>query len=123
MAYSEDYRKRAVEYYHEGNRQSDVKEIFKIHPSTLRDWEARYEAGSLKPSYPKTRKKPKLPSDELKQYVDDNPDAFLLEIGSHFGCSAEAVRKALVKLGITLKKRQFTTKNAAKSNAQNTKRK
>ena len=105
MAYSEDYRKRAVEFYHEGNTQERVKEVFKISRSTLRDWEARYEAGSLKPRYPKSRIKPKLPSDKLKQYIDDNPDAFLSEIGSHFGCSAEAVRKALVKLNITLKKR------------------
>ena len=104
MAYSEDYRKRAVEYYHEGKTQEQVKEVFKIARSTLRDWEARYEAGSLKPSYPKTRKKPKLPSDQLMRYIDVHPDAFLSEIGTHFGCSAEAVRKALVKLNITQKK-------------------
>ena len=60
MAYSEDYRKRAVEFYHEGNTQEEVRNVFKIARSTLRDWEARYEAGSLKPSYPKARIKPKL---------------------------------------------------------------
>ena len=120
MAYSEDYRKRAVEYYKEGNHQAVVKEVFKIHPSTLRDWETRYESGSLKPNYPKTRKPRKLPSDELKAYIAANPDAFLSEIGEHFGCSAEAVRKALIKLEITLKKIQSVTKNDAKSNVPNT---
>jgi transposase len=88
--------------------------VFKIHPSTLRDWEARYEAGSLKPNYPKTRKARKLPLDKLESYVNDNPDAFLSEIGEHFNCSAEAVRKALIKLSITLKKRPSATKSAAK---------
>jgi transposase len=120
MAYSEDYRRRAVEYYQSGNHQAAVKEVFKIYPSTLGDCEARYESGSLKPSYPKPGKPRKLPSDELKAYVATNPDAFLSEIGEHFGCSAEAVRKALLKLKITLKKRQPVTKNGAKPNVPNT---
>jgi len=104
MAYSEDYRMRTIEYYHEGHTQAKVFEIFKVHPSTIRDWEARMEAGTLKPSYPKTRKARKLPLDKLSQFIDENPDALLVEIGAHFGCSAEAVRQALVKLKITYKK-------------------
>lgn len=106
MAYSEDYRRRAVEYYHEGNTQEEVREIFKVHPKTLRDWETRMENGNLKPTYPKTRKPRKLPPDELAAYVEKNPDAFLSEIGTHFNCSDVAVYKALKKMNITLKKRQ-----------------
>jgi transposase len=105
MAYSEDYRKRAIEYYHEGNTQAEVQAVFKIYPTTLRDWETRNEAGSLKPKYPKTRKPRKLPPDELAHYIDENPEAFLSEIGEHFNCSAPAVAKALRKLKITRKKR------------------
>ena len=33
------------------------------------------------------------------------PDAYLVEIGEHFGCSDVAVGKALKKLSITRKKR------------------
>lgn len=105
MAYSIDYRIRAIEYYHEGHTQKEVREAFKICPSTIRDWETRIEAGSIKPNYPKTRKKRKLPSDEeLIKYVDEHNDDFLYEIGEHYGCSDEAVRKALKKLGYTYKK-------------------
>jgi len=114
MAYSEDYRRRAVEYYLEGNTQAEVTRVFKIYPPTLRDWRTRYEAENLGTNYPKTREPEKLPSEELKIYVRENPDAFLSEIGAHFGCSAEAVRKALKKLKITRKKRQPVTKNPAK---------
>jgi transposase len=88
-----------------GNTQAKVQEAFKIFPSTLREWEARYKTGSLKPAYPKTRKPRKLPPDELIRYVDVHPDAFLAEIGGHFNCSAQAVAKALRKLKITRKKR------------------
>ena len=105
MAYSEDYRKRAVEYYLEGNTRAKVQEVFKVHPSTLRDWETRYETGILRPNYPKTRKPRKLPLDQLEHYIDQYPDAFLKEIGEHFGCSDVAVGKALKKLNITRKKR------------------
>ena len=105
MAYSEDYRKRVIAYRREGNTLAQVKAVFKIHPSTLRDWEARYETGSLKTNYRKTRKPRKLPPDDLAKYVTEYPDAFLSEIGEHFGCSAQAVHKALKKLKITHKKR------------------
>jgi len=106
MAYSEDYRKRAIDYYREGKTQTAVQEAFKIFPSTLRDWNARNEAGSLKPNYAKTRKPRKLPPDELMRYIEEHPDAFLSEIGERFECSAPAVSKALKKLNITRKKRR-----------------
>jgi transposase len=109
MAYSEDYRRRAVEYYHEGHTQAEVKEVFKIHPKTLRDWEFRMENGNLKPLYPDTRKPRKLPPDKLADYVEQNPDDFLKEIGSHFGASDVAVGKALRRLKITRKKRHLDT--------------
>jgi transposase len=105
MAYSVDYRRRTIEYYQEGHTQAEVKDVFNVCPKTIRDWEARINAGSLKPSYPKTRKPRKLPPDELRQYINEHPDAFLEEIGEYFNCSAEAVRKALKKLKITRKKR------------------
>ena len=97
MAYSEDYRKRAIEYYHKGNTQKEVQDVFKITPPTLRNWIARQEAGCLLPSYPKTRKARKLPLDELEKYVETNPDAFLHEIAACFGCSDTAVSKRLKK--------------------------
>ena len=104
MAYSLDYRKRTLEYYGEGHTQAEVLEVFKVHPATLRNWRIRESEGTLKASYPKTRKPRKIPPDELRKYVDEHPDHYLKEIGAHFGSSGEAVRKALKKLKITVKK-------------------
>jgi transposase len=106
MAYSRDYRERTIEYYHEGHTQAEVYEAFKVYPSTIRDWEARINDGTIEPRYPESRKPRKLPLNELSRYVNENPDAVLREIGEHFQCSAEAVRKALKKLDITVKKKQ-----------------
>jgi transposase len=122
MAYSIDYRKRVIEYRQEGHALAEIRKAFKIYPSTLRAWEGRQKDGDLAPKYPETRAPRKLPPDELKRYVEANPDAFLVEIGAHFGCSAEAVRKALKKLNITRKKRRSTTKNARKKTAPNIKK-
>lgn len=105
MAYSEDYRRRTIEYYHEGHTQAEVFAAFKVYPRTIRDWEYRMISGTMKPSYPKTHKPRKLPPDELILYNGEHPDDFLNEIGEHFHCSGEAVRKALKKLKITRKKR------------------
>ena len=70
MAYSEDYRKRAIEYYHEGNTQKEVGDVFGVDPKTLRDWIARQETGCLRAVFPKTRATCKLPLDELRKYVE-----------------------------------------------------
>ena len=37
-------------------------------------------------------------------FLEENPDAFLKEAAEGFGCSIEAVRKAIKRLGITRKK-------------------
>jgi transposase len=120
MAYSEDYRRRTVEYRREGHTLEEVYAAFKIYPGTIRDWEARMDGGSLKPSYSETRSPRKLPPDALIQYIEEHPDAFLSEIGDYFQCSAEAVRKALKKHKITRKKKRRITKNAPKKPVRNT---
>ena len=119
MAYSVDYRKRAVEYYREGHTEKQVQDAFKIYPSTLRDWEARYDDGDLTPKYPKTRKSRKLPLTELKSYVDEHSDDFQREIGEHFGCSQPAVSKALAKLDYTCKKKEHSMRSVPKKTAKN----
>jgi transposase len=104
MAYSVDYRKRAVEYYREGHTEAEVSDAFKIGPPTLHDWEARYDRGDLAAQYPKSRAPRKIPLHELVVYVDAHPEDFQREIGEHFKCSHQAVSKALAKMGYTNKK-------------------
>lgn len=122
MAYSEDYRKRAVEYRREGHSVKQVQEAFKIYPSTLRDWETRYDSGDLTADYPETRQARKLPLAELSNYVESHSDDFQREIGEHFECSQAAVCKALAKLGYSNKKKKLATPNDQKKPGENTKK-
>ncbi len=39
MSYSEEYRKRTIEYRQEGHTLEEIKEIFKVSKSTIRKWE------------------------------------------------------------------------------------
>jgi len=106
MSYSIDLRERVLLYLEEGHTQASAVEAFKISRRAIVQWkQQRRETGSLE-NKPLNRKHKKLDPELLLIYVTEHPDAYLKEIGAVFGCSGEAVRLALNKLKITLKKRQ-----------------
>lgn len=107
MAYSEDFRKRVMEYLDEGKTWDSAQKVFKISRAAISSWRQKYrETGELKDSPPRRKAFRKLDPEKLKAYVKENPDAYLKEIGEVFGCSDTAVSKAFKRLGITRKKRQ-----------------
>ena len=106
MAYSEDYRKRVVQYIEAGHTQRETCATFGISFAALNDWLKKYrDTGEIKDKRP-ARQPKKLDPEKLKKYVEEHPDACLQEIGDAFGCTDTAVWKAFKRLGITRKKRQ-----------------
>ena len=107
MSYSEDYRKRVMEYLDEGHTWVQAQETFKISTTAINSWRQKYkETGESKSAPLLPRKHKKLDAEKLKSYVAEHPDAYLKEIGEAFGCSDTAVQKALKRLCITRKKRR-----------------
>lgn len=53
----------------------------------------------------------KVDRDRLKNYLTDNPDAYLTEIVSDFGCHPTTIHYALKAMGYTRKKRTTPTMN------------
>ena len=48
MAYDQKYRKRTLEYWHEGHTFRETKEVFKVTIDTIQKWEKRLrEEGTL----------------------------------------------------------------------------
>ena len=106
MGYETKYRERVLEYLSEGHSQRETAEVFNVSRYALQKWKRmKTLTGSVEPPK-RIRPAKKLPREELRKYVEEHPDAYLPEIGEHFGCTGEAVRKALKTMGITRKKRQ-----------------
>lgn len=106
MAYSEDYRRRAIEYY-ETHTQKELYEAFKIYASEVNKWNKLLtETGSLEPKYPKMRTK-KIDLEKLAMAVEEKPGAYLREHALAFGCTKQAVHYAMKKLKLSNKKNVY----------------
>jgi transposase len=102
MSYSEDLRKKVVDYLLDGHTQASAQSVFKIGITTIKSWKKQYlETGCLK-NKPLNRSFKKIDPVKLSAYVDEHPDAYLREIAEAFSCSIEAIRKAIERQKITL---------------------
>ena len=105
MAYSVDLRMAAVKHYLEsGDTCAQTGKIFGVGGSTLQSWVQRYEETGDLSDKPLKRGPKKLPPEQLRAYVQQHSDATQQEIADEFGCSNQAVSKALKRLNITRKK-------------------
>jgi len=118
MAYSIDTRKIAMRYL-ETHTCRDTSKALGISTTTLREWKNLLNTQGNLQRTPLHRKAKKVPEQPLREYLADHKDAFLHEIGAHFHCSAEAVRKACLRYKITLKKKSFATRSGTKRSAPN----
>jgi transposase len=109
MAYSVDFRKRAIEFMDEGHTAKELYTAFRIYPSEINKWRKLLDrTGSLKPQYPKTRKG-KIDIKKLEQELERKPDLTLPELAKLFNCTKQSVDAALKKAKITRKKRRAHT--------------
>jgi transposase len=116
MAYSIDYKKRAVEYKDAGHTFGELREAFKIPPITYYGWKEKLQNGYFEKKFARQRKR-KIDREKLKQAVKEKPDAYLHELARQFGCTPQAVFYMLLKMKITVKKRPLPTVKNQKTNA------
>ena len=115
MSYSEDLRKKVIEYVGVGNSQRSASRTFDICLSTVNRWHQKHKkTGDLTDLAPRRGFK-KIDPVKLESYIHKHPDAYLKEISEEFGCSESGVRYALKSLNITRKKRRSGTVNRAKN--------
>ena len=118
MAYSMDYRLRAVEYKDEGHTFKELRETFKIPAITYYDRKRKQESGYYEEEH-KFERKGKIDKQALVKAVSEKPDSYLGELGKPFNRTEQAVFYALGKPGITLKKRAIPTAKSRKKNVRN----
>ena len=105
------FRKRVLAYVEEGHTRQETAKLFNISTNTLYTWEKQQrEQGHLERKK-RVAKSRKIPLDQLKNFVEENPDAFLREIAEHFSCSIPSVWAALKQANLTLKKRRLAIKS------------
>ena len=116
MAYSVDLRMKAVKHYlGSGHTFAQTGKIFGVSATSVRNWVIQYEETGDVSNKPLERKAKKLDPEKLRACVREHSDATKQEIAYEFGCSNQAVSKALKRLGITRKKKRGATKSGMRT--------
>ncbi|MDQ3655702.1 MAG: helix-turn-helix domain-containing protein [Chloroflexota bacterium] len=111
---SDDVRERALAAVDAGHRVADVAAFFQNDPSTIYRWRrqrARTGSGLLRPRPGRTRLLGADQETALRAQLAAHPDATLAEqcrrwVAEHGGrLSLSTMRRTILRLGITLKKR------------------
>ena len=109
MSYSVDLRKRVINFVLKGKKIQEAYKTFNVHYNTISKWIKVYnEENRLEPNPPFKKKPYKMDWEELRKYVEENPDLYQSEYAEHFGVSQGQVCKVLNKLQLTRKKKSLT---------------
>ncbi len=114
MTYSNDLRKKALDYIEKGGSKEEASRIFGVTIRTLFNWIKRKKTGCLAPSKRKERTPHKVDHEKLKAYVEQHPDAYLREIAQFIGAPVTTVFYACKRLKINLKKRHHSIGNGTR---------
>ena len=111
MAYSIDFRKKVLSYCERTGSITEASHIFQISRNTIYGWlKLKEKTGELNHQVKGTKPR-KVDRDRLKNYLTDNPDAYLTEIAAEFDCHPTTIHYALKAMGYTRKKRTTPTLN------------
>lgn len=120
MAYPIELKQKALAYLDKCGNISTVCTAYHISRSTLYAWIKKQEQGDLSCQSGGSRGF-KVDREQLKIYVEQNPDTYLHEIAKVFNCGTSTIFYALQSLGITYKKRPQPTKNSPHKMSKNIK--
>ena len=119
MAYSVDFRKRALQAVRDGHTKTAINAMFGLAENTLRDWEKlEAQTGSLE-NRPLIRTAYKIDREKLLEWYRNNPYSTNKETAIAFNCSVSGIRDAKKAMGITRKKTLSNMRNATSKNEKN----
>ena len=105
MGYEKKFRERVLKHLGKGNTHNETAKLYGIGTTTLSQWKRLAKQGDDLEIKPRKRKPKKIEPEKLRTYVQEHPDAYLSEIARELHCATSSVHEALVKLGMTRKKR------------------
>lgn len=108
-SYSNDLRKRVIEYLDSGRNYEEASKLFKVSISAIGRWYRRYKKeGNYQPKIRGGSKK-KIDLNSLEEYVKANENMTLKEAAKKFNVSSFTISYWLRKLGYSYKKKTFPT--------------
>jgi transposase len=120
--YSNDLRKKVINYLEKGKTKKEASEVFGVHRNTVSRWKMRYcQEGSYE-ARKRSGYKSKLDYNRIELFVKDNADTKLSIIGAQFGISKGHAGLILKKLGFSYKKKPSPTWKQNRRNERHTKK-
>jgi transposase len=107
--YSEDLRKRVIEYIKEGGNYKEASKIYKVSVSAIGRWYRRYKSEGIYQARKRLGAKIKIDLARLENSVQINPDVKLKELSKEFKVSTFTVSHWLRRLGFSYKKKPLPT--------------
>ena len=104
MYRSKDLREQAVRYRKAGHSAVETAEAFGTSDDTIYRWEKQFDDTGDLSTKKRSVRHSKIAPDELRKYVEENPDKMQTEIAEHFSVTPAAICKRLKQLRITRKK-------------------
>jgi transposase len=83
--YSEDLRKKVIQYLELGKRQRSATEVFELNISTVSRCWLRYQREGHCKARLRSGKKPRVTLEEVERYIESNPNFRSCDMGKHFG--------------------------------------
>ncbi len=114
VTYSQDLRDRVLAARDRGLKTKRVADLFCVSASWVRRViQHRREEGRTQPKPRGGALNVKIDTDRLRQLVREQPDATTRELHARLGiaCSESAVGAALLRLGLSFKKRRSTPRS------------
>ncbi|WP_425362819.1 IS630 transposase-related protein [Candidatus Tisiphia endosymbiont of Hybos culiciformis] len=103
--YSEDLRKKVINYVARGNSQRSAAKIFDIHKNTISRWNVRKRKEGTILAKARLGFKSKVDKQKLADFVENNSNMRLQDIGKEFGIARSQTGRILKELGFSYKKK------------------
>jgi transposase len=120
-SYSEDLRKKVIEYLIEGNSYEKASKLFKISVSAIGRWYRKYKKEGNYVAKKRGGSKRKIDLELLQHYVNTNENMTLKAASKIFKVSIFTISHWLKRLGYSYKKKTSPTWKQMKKNEINTK--
>ena len=115
-SYSDDLRRRVIEYLDEGSTYEEVSKLFKISASSIGRWYRKYKKEGNYQAKNRGGSKKKIDLEGLEAYVRTNENMTLKQAANKFGVSNFTISYWLRRLGYSYKKKTFPTWRRMKKN-------